>query len=304
MNKEEILERVRTLNVARSGGRRAPYKPLLLLLAIAKLQGGVRQLPFAEVEKSLGRLFQSFAPPIRSRQQPKLPYWYLQSDKIWEISNAESITRQRGGFPNMKSLRETSGMLVGDVQRELRGDPVFAGQVIQELLDRHFPPSLHQELASAIGFTLPNVISEAAPQERSSRQRDPNFRRLVLQAYEHRCAVTGFQSLLGGVQFGCEAAHIRWHGDNGPDIVQNGLVLEPTIHKLFDAGAWTLTDDWRILVSRDFSGDEEAIRRLRSHHGKSIRKPLDRDDLPRAEFIRWHREPKLGGVFREPALKL
>jgi predicted restriction endonuclease len=41
--------------------------------------------------------------------------------------------------------------------------------------------------------------------------------------------------------------------------------MEPTIHKLFDAGAWTLTDDHRVLVSADYTGSETAVVRLREH---------------------------------------
>jgi putative restriction endonuclease len=136
------------------------------------------------------------------------------------------------------------------------------------------------------------------------RGRDPRFREAVLRAYEHRCAVTGFRAALGGSYFGCEAAHIQWHAYDGPDTVANGLAMEPTLHKLFDAGAWTLTDDRRILVSAEFTGTDEAVARLRSHHGRSILSPQAGEPLVSTKYIRWHREKEHGGVFRLPALAL
>ena len=60
---------------------------------------------------------------------------------------------------------------------------------------------------------------------------------------------------------------MQWHAYYGPDIVANGIALEPTIHKLFDAGACSLTDDRRILVSANYTGSDEAVARLRAHHG-------------------------------------
>ena len=297
MLREAILEKIRGLRVDKATGRRAPHKPLLLLLAIAKLQNNVRQIPFPEVEETLGRLLQFFAPRTGGAQEPRLPYWFLQSDGLWKIPNADALDRRASGFPKMEALRASSGHLVDEVWDELRSDPAFTGQIVRELLDSYFPSSLHEELANTIGFNLPGPASEPEAQQQESRQRSPDFKRMVLQAYEHRCAVTGFQSFLGGVHFGCEAAHIQWHAYDGPDSVANGIALEPTMHKLFDVGAWTLTTDHRIQVSRDFSGNEEAASRLRSRHGKPINKPLTKEDLPAIEFIRWHRERKfLGGV--------
>jgi putative restriction endonuclease len=125
---------------------------------------------------------------------------------------------------------------------------------------------------------------------------------MVLRAYEHRCAVTGFQAALGGSYFGCEAAHVKWHAYEGPDTLENGLAMEPTLHKLFDAGAWSLTDDRRILVSADFTGTDEAVMKIRGLHGQPLRDPQPGMPLVSVEFIRWHREKGHGGVFRQPAL--
>lgn len=75
MNRQDILEKVRRLNVNRARDRRAPHKPLLLLLAIAKLQEGVRQLSFSDLEKPLRELLRSYAPPVVNGHQPSLPYW-------------------------------------------------------------------------------------------------------------------------------------------------------------------------------------------------------------------------------------
>ena len=97
---------------------------------------------------------------------------------------------------------------------------------------------------------------------------------------------------------------MRWHAYDGPDEIANGIALEPTLHKLFDAGAWSLTDDRRILVSKDFTGSDSAVERLRSYHGKPLRSPLPGESPVSVDYIRWHRETEKGGVFRAPALPL
>ena len=142
------------------------------------------------------------------------------------------------------------------------------------------------------------------PNYEIKKRRDPAFRASVLRAYEHQCAVTGFRAALGGSYFGCEAAHVQWHAYDGPDTVANGICLEPTVHKLLDAGAWTLSDDRRILVSKDFTGSDTAVVRLRKQHGKPLGLPLEGEPMVSIEFIKWHRESKLGGVFRQPAMEV
>jgi putative restriction endonuclease len=305
MKEKDLLQQFRKLNVYRSGDRRAPHKPLLLLLALGRLQQGERDIPFTEIVEQLRPLLDAYAPPVRSRHQPELPYWYLQSDNLWELNDTDGLPRQRGGFPRIAGLRKTSGHFPKPVMTKLQDNPALLAQIVKQLLDAHFPESLHEEILDATGVVLPDLIQEATVQTYATRnKRDPEFRRTVLRAYEHRCAVTGFRAALGGSYFGCEAAHIQWHAYDGPDTISNGLALEPTLHKLLDAGAWSLTDDRRIIVSAEFTGSDAATERLRSMHGKSISDPLPGHEPLHSDYIKWHRQRELGGVFREPALPI
>ncbi len=302
----QVLEKISNLNTFRSGDRRAPHKPLLLLIAIGALTRGKHELSFPEVEESLTPLLNAYAPPVRSRHQPELPYWHLMSDGLWLVKGAESFPRQASGFPKMGAIRNSVGKLSEDLIEFVESVPGAVSSIVDIILEEYFPPSVHEDLIAAVGLELTNQneVREQSFVETIVRHRDPKFRQMVLRAYEHRCAVTGFRAALGGSYFGCEAAHVQWHAYNGPDTVSNGISLEPTIHKLFDAGAWTLTDDRRVLVSREFTGSDAAVEKVRSLHGKPIRDPLLGEPKIDLEFIKWHREPKLGGVFRTPALTL
>ena len=309
LNANPYLERVRNLNVNRHGERRAPHKPLLLLIAIARLLRGERELPFREVESMLRPLLVCYAPSVQGRHEPKLPYWHLRSDGLWDIPEADRLPLQAGGFPRMEALRSSSGHLTDDFAEALLASPGLAQAVIRILLDEHFPESLHEDILASVGLEWPQStdVDRVADGDRvtyTARRRDPKFRREVLKAYEHRCAVTGFQIALGGTYFGCEAAHVQWHAYGGPDSVDNGFAVEPTLHKLFDAGAWTMTDERRVLVSAELTGADATVQRIRSLHGEAMRAPLSGASAVSVEYIRWHREADLGGVFKHPALPL
>lgn len=304
---DSVLGKIARLRTYRRGERRAPHKPLLLLVAMAELARGKTRLTYPEVEKALEPLLRAFAPQVKSGHQPELPYWHLMSDGLWQVEGSDALPMQaRGDFPRMAGLRRSSGRLDPELVAIVGTDPEGTRRIIQQLLDEYFPPSLHEDILAAVGLELPadRALRDSPLPAAKGRYRDPRFREKVLRAYEHRCAATGFQAALSGAYFGCEAAHVRWHAYDGPDHVANGLALEPTMHKLFDAGAWSITDDRRVLVSSEFTGSEQAVRALRSLHGKPLSAPLPGEPPLAEEFIRWHRKPEQGGVFRQPGLPL
>jgi putative restriction endonuclease len=207
----------------------------------------------------------------------------------------------------MDDLRKSQGGLPRAVADALIGDPSLVDEVARRILARHFPESVHQDVLDAAGLELTEPGTEPVQGSRTAEpgtERDPAFRRAVLRAYGHRCALTRFQLQLRGAHIGMEAAHVHWLTHGGPNIVANGLALQSTMHKLFDAGAWSLTDDRRVLVSQDLTGSDETTELLHSLHGHPIGKPLPHFAQVEVNYIRWHREPKLGGIFRAPALPL
>lgn len=118
--------------------------------------------------------------------------------------------------------------------------------------------------------------------------RDRVFRRIVLQAYDERCVVTGLKLINGGGRAEVEAAHIRPVEANGPDIVSNGVALSGTAHWMFDRGLISFSDEMEILVSRQ-ANDAESIRSLINKSGFAIA-PRRAVERPHPHFLQWHRE--------------
>lgn len=118
--------------------------------------------------------------------------------------------------------------------------------------------------------------------------RDRIFRRIVLRAYDERCAVTGLKLINGGGRAEATAAHIRSVEANGPDIISNGVALSGTAHWMFDRGLISLADDLKILVSRQ-ANDPDSIRALINKSGRAI-EPRRVIDRPHPHFLQWHRD--------------
>jgi putative restriction endonuclease len=118
--------------------------------------------------------------------------------------------------------------------------------------------------------------------------RDRIFRRIVLRAYDSRCAITSLKLINGSGRAEVEAAHIRPVEANGPDVVSNGLALSGTAHWMFDRGLISIADDHEILISRHVN-DTAGVRAMINKTGR-ILPPPRAVDQPHPHFLRWHRE--------------
>lgn len=118
--------------------------------------------------------------------------------------------------------------------------------------------------------------------------RDRVFRRIVLRAYDQRCAVTGLKLINGGGRAEVAAAHIRPVEAKGPDILTNGIALSGTAHWMFDRGLIGLADDLEILVSRQVN-DQEGVRGMINRSGRALC-PTRLSERPHPHFLAWHRE--------------
>jgi putative restriction endonuclease len=198
--------------------------------------------------------------------------------------------------PIERGLLNEKGKLSGRAQSAVRpiSDADFYRIVDRGLDDR--APLLPREgaLGELSGFEegqTPYVFEQERDrilQLTSRVVRDRVFRRIVLRAYDERCAVTGLRLINGGGRAEVNAAHIKPVEANGPDTVNNGLALSGTAHWMFDRGLISLGDDLQILISRH-ANDPDGVRAFINRSGFAV-PPVNLKDRPHPQFLAWHRE--------------
>ncbi|MBI5659422.1 MAG: DNA (cytosine-5-)-methyltransferase [Nitrosomonadales bacterium] len=113
------------------------------------------------------------------------------------------------------------------------------------------------------------------------------FRRAVLSSYQGRCCMSGLSEPRLLV-----ASHIvPWSKDKANRLnPSNGLCLSAIHDRAFDKGLITLTDDFKIVVSKELKRKKEpfVIEVLLPLDGRVIEPP--ERFAPQAEFIAWHRK--------------
>lgn len=118
--------------------------------------------------------------------------------------------------------------------------------------------------------------------------RDRAFRRAVMEAYDGRCAITGFKLVNGGGRLEAQAAHIRPVEHGGPDSVRNGLALSGTAHWMFDRGLIGFANDLSILVHRKVN-DRDSVEAVINKTGRLL-PPAIEAYQPHPQFLSWHRQ--------------
>jgi len=142
--------------------------------------------------------------------------------------------------------------------------------------DERQAPFLLEQQRGRISVTVSRIV------------RDRVFRRIVLRAYDERCAITGLKLINGMGRAEVAAAHIRPVEAIGPDIVSNGIALSGTAHWMFDRGLISLADDLEILISRQ-TNDPQEVRSIINKSGRALA-PRRISDRPHPHFLKWHRE--------------
>ena len=286
MTPQNFIAHLEKLNVWKKGDQRAPHKPLLLLLALARIPTDQpRLMPFNNIEKKLTQLLQDFG-PSRANYSPELPFWHLQSDQIWEMPHSAGVLTSSSSV-SKKYLREhqVAAGFTQDVYDLLKANPLLVEQAAMLLLEDNFPSSMHQDILDEIGLDF-----EALAQPASSKRprRDPSFRRRVLAAYDYRCAICSFSVRMENTPIALEAAHIKWFQAGGPDIESNGLALCSLHHKLRDRGALAISNEHKIVVSEKANGHGGFQEWVLNFHDKPLFKPRNTAYAPDAAFTNWH----------------
>ncbi|KAB2310671.1 hypothetical protein F8A87_08270 [Betaproteobacteria bacterium SCN2] len=305
MNRTQLLKAFDRIRIWQQGDRRAPHKPLLILLALGRLQRDEPAIvEFAQLDKPLKALIDEFGPSGSGRNR-HLPFWHLATDVdggIWHLNGPASILqRPRGATPTLTELRQQhiAGGFSTVLQSAFQREPCLIQEVARRILDAHFPETLHEDILSAVGLSLMDVNCDGPlGTESKRRSRDPAFRDRVLRAYEYRCCVCGYDLRLGQQAIGLEAAHIKWFQAGGPDVENNGLALCALHHKIFDLGGFTvLSGSYKLAFSQHLTGGEPIRSELLERNGNLINKPQSPHYLPSGQYLEWHARE----VFKSPA---
>jgi putative restriction endonuclease len=176
VDRTEIEDLFRSINVWKRGHQRAPHKPLLLLYALGKYSHGAdRLIPYSDIDRDLRQLLIEFG-PFRKSHHPEPPFWHLQSDGIWEIESLQGMQDLSLKVPSRKAFLEShaKGGFRTPVYEAVIADPYLIVSLATLLLEAHFPSTLHEDILGAVGIDTFTIATR--------KRRDSRFRNRVCPA--------------------------------------------------------------------------------------------------------------------------
>ena len=141
------------------------------------------------------------------------------------------------------------------------------------------------------GHKIENIIAEPSARYGNEylirgRIGQGAFRILVTDAYNRNCAISGEKALPV-----LQAAHIKPFHEDGPNNINNGILLRSDLHILFDRGYITITPDYKIEVSKKIKEEFDNGKHYYSFSGQKLfTLPQAIENKPSIIYINWHNQ--------------
>jgi putative restriction endonuclease len=287
------LQKIATLRIDRARGNPAPHKPLLLLVILEMVEKGEITSRELFLSPDLAFRFSVFWSVVaRRRKQPpevRLPFHHLESSGIWQ-----PLTANGQPSPDKKM---TATVRFDEQFFECLADYKFRDRAQRILIETepYFQPEERVALYSMLQIRpVASEIRENQELYKASVQagRNARFRiEVVVVAYKHRCALTGYRMTTLAMESIVDAAHIHQFHNSRNNDPRNGMALSKNAHWQFDRGLWSVNDDYRVLVNREkFREEGMAGQRLTDFEGRRISLPDDPRYWPEQDSLKWHRQ--------------
>ena len=302
---EQYLARFSSLNRAPNARLgRAPHKPVLLLTLLDAVDQGLINENFVPITPELAALFrqnwQALVPPGTWHEKMNLPFRHLLHEGFWElIKDGQPQTAGMVGEPSsllQLALRIDGGRFSPDLWLLLQ-EPTARAALRSQLLDTYFAEAEllpAAQPADILAREAARLLTEAKakfrirpPREEAdvdSFVRHSLFPSVVKNLYGQACAVCRADTRTDTGKMLVDAAHILPFAEHHNDDPRNGLALCKNHHWGFDAGAFGISDEYRIVASKRIA---EAVPLVTGEIMLTL--PLKSEYAPAVEALRWHR---------------
>jgi len=291
---------------------RAPHKPLLLLAVMDLIAQGVIGTNFIGPSPSLVDVVDLYWTKVIGQANASsliLPFSHLQSDGFWRLVPVPDMETALVATRHIRTFTQLRQMVLGakldDLLFMLLLDAHERDRLRRVLIETYFAPELRAKLVEvsqimAESFEYSRELLDRArgrfslheapttQEQYLSESRSTAFRRVVVDAYDHTCALCGIRIVTPEGRTAVAAAHIVPWSLSHNDDPRNGMTLCGLHHWTFDQGIVGVRHDYHIKVSSIISKDDERIQPLLTLDNQVLQRPADNTLWPAEEAVRWH----------------
>ena len=306
MSIESYVQRFQSLRLNRSGGNFSPHKPCMLLAALELSEAGAlveNRILFAPPLLERYRALFDVVRSTRDHPNPYFPFFHLRGERFWHL---RALPGREAALGAMKTARS-----FGDIEQNIAYCYLDA-ELHSLLLD----PGSREALRNALVFQWfpgkQEALLDVLEEERSAghyelrlrgltegkdvrlqaetyvdKARKSAFRRTVLDAYDYRCAASGWRIILPDGQVMAEAAHLIPFSETHDDDPRNGIALAPSYHWALDRHLIAPGPDLCWHVSRVLDARLRDNAALLDLEGKKVLLPPNAKYRPRPDALEY-----------------
>jgi len=266
---------------------------LLAVIGLAEA-GGLKENKIKFLPPLLDRYIKIFeiVRDSSSHPNPYFPFFHLKSDKFWHL---RALAGRESVLENMDSARSYS-KITANIEHAYLDTDLFSLLQVPEsrsILKAHLIARWFYEFRNKI-----ESLSSENAYEKKLRDavelgvaEEPNvlykktarsvvFRRIVIEAYDYRCAASGKRIILTNDIVMVEAAHLIPFSKNQNDDPRNGMALTPDFHWALDKNIIAPGPDYKWHVSKHIDNRIADNKPLSDLNGRKVILPKDKRYWP------------------------
>lgn len=314
---ESILRQITSLHRGVTKYGLAPHKPILLLAVLESFEKEEIIQNWIEInENLLTRFHDLWKLLVKTGHTPNfaLPFYHLSNEKgcFWkliEIPGKSIPTTKSNSIKSFKSLKESVlavqfseefyyAFINSDIRKVLKSallNTYFSGCREQNLEN---VPRYSEEIEELILWDpaenyARKIIQQIKEETIEAREeelilRSYIFRKAVLRIYNKQCAVSGLKIESAKQTLLVDACHIVPFAQTYDDTIRNGIALSPTLHRAFDNGLISISDNYKVLVHPQLK-DYYPKAGIRQYEHKTILLPKEEKFYPSLQRLAEHR---------------
>jgi putative restriction endonuclease len=294
---------------------KAPHKPLLLLAVLDLVHRGVIASPFIDVTGDLVELNELFnlywrrIIPLGQSSSIAFPFSRLDREPFWELVPQLDKTITQAIINNTSSITYLRKYALGArmdeglfrIMQTGEGREALREALLQSCFSVEAQVMLReQSVINREAFDYSRILEEKShlplvkeiveADNYRTAARDQGFRRIVIKAYDHRCALCGVRIITPEQHTVVDAAHIVPWSRSKNDDIRNGMALCKLCHWAFDEGMMGVSDSYEVITSRQIAADPNVPGFLLTLTGRGIIGPQERELWPARQYIAEHRQ--------------
>ncbi|MDB9313590.1 HNH endonuclease [Spirulina sp. CS-785/01] len=309
-NLAEYCEKFANLNISNSSKKgKAPYKPVLLLSVIDLINQGVIKENQILVSDDLLDTFKKYWKVLSPNYKGGLhyPFFHLQNEGFWNLKLKPDFNGLQPKSTN--KLKQAVEYATLDHELfDLIKNPHHRQELIDTLISVWFATS-QKQLEDILDVN--RSLNDASLEESDINIEDENlspkfnwskslvrsafFRKAVVHNYDYKCVFCQLKVTRSITQRIVDGAHIKPFAMFYDNSINNGISLCKNHHWAFDLGVFTITDQYKIMITDDLSEESPNNRPMQDFNGESILLPKSAQYFPSQAALKWHRE----NVFRK-----